>query len=61
MAYWKGEIMPEAITSGKLREMVMYDTKFQAACQRYAHSGGSSEAIAAAAVEVIIAATKEAP
>lgn len=33
-----------------LAERVMYDEKFQSACQRYAHANGSSGAIAAAAV-----------
>lgn len=34
-------------------EKVMLSEAFQAACQRYAHGNGSSEAIAAAAVSVL--------
>ena len=34
-------------------ERVMYDASFQSACQRYANSGGSSAAIAAAAIRVL--------
>lgn len=37
-----------------LAERVMYDEKFQSACQRYAHAGGSSGAIAAAAVNAAL-------
>jgi hypothetical protein len=33
-----------------LSDRVMYDEAFQAACQRYHHSGGSSGAIAQAAL-----------
>lgn len=34
----------------QLRDRVMHDDRFQAACQGYAHGGGSSGAIAAAAI-----------
>lgn len=37
-----------------MRERVWHDYRFQAACHRYAHQGGSSEAIAAAAIAVIL-------
>lgn len=33
--------------------VVTHDDRFQAACQRYCHAGGSSRAIAAAALRVI--------
>lgn len=36
-----------------LADKVMYDTKFQQACQKYAHSGGSSAAIAVAAIRAL--------
>lgn len=42
-----------AANFGEMRDRVMYDEQFQAACQRYAHSNGTSGAIAAAAVRVI--------
>ena len=38
-----------------LRDKVMYDPAFQAACQRYAHGNGSSAAIAASAIRIITA------
>lgn len=34
------------------RDRIMHDADFQAACQRYAHEGGSSAAIASAALRV---------
>lgn len=34
----------------KMRDRIMYDEAFQAACQRYANAGGSSGAIAAPAL-----------
>lgn len=37
-------------------ERVMYDDAFQSACQRYAHNGGSSAAIAEAAIRALEAA-----
>lgn len=37
-----------------MRERVWHDYRFQAACHRYAHEGGSSEAIAAAAIAAIL-------
>lgn len=40
------------------RERVWYDYRFQAACHRYAHEGGSSEAIAAAAIAAIMGGAK---
>jgi hypothetical protein len=36
-----------------LRDTITLDGNFQTACQRYAHQGGSSAAIAAAAMRVI--------
>lgn len=36
-----------------LRDAITLDDNFQAACQRYHHAGGSSMAIAAAAMRVI--------
>ena len=44
----------------KQADKIMYDAKFQAACQNYAHANGSSGAIAVAAVRALVDAQREA-
>lgn len=39
----------------RLRELVTHNEVFQACCQRYARANGSSGAIAAAAVRLVLA------
>lgn len=41
-----------------MRERVWHDYRFQAACHRYAHNGGSSEAIVAAAIAAMMGGAK---
>lgn len=41
-----------------MRERVWHEYRFQAACHRYAHEGGSSEAIAAAAIAAMMGGAK---
>ncbi len=47
------ELTLDALRARKLVDIVMYDEGFQAACQRYHHGGGSSKAIAVAALRAI--------
>ena len=57
--------LAEKLRSGNLvqidegmRERVLHNERFQSACQRYAHNGGSSEAIAAAAIAAMMGGAK---
>lgn len=45
---------PEQEPLAATRDRIMWDPRFQSACQRYAHGSGSSAAIASAALAALV-------